>query len=202
MESKKKRQIEDEEKQQQDIEITQQRKNKVEELKRELEKVKAEKHNFQKSREMFVKRMRHLNAELNTKQNQKNNAWRKKFIEERKRTSSIEEEIRKLKCDIEAQHRKLINSSTAPRGQNGKHADIRTKGGIPSERMNQRNMVLKLQAGNADLKLRIDLVAKKLASEAKMKAFAQQELKDLRLKAIDSKINAAKTKKIYPAAEE
>ena len=38
-----------------------------------------------------------------------NNSWKKKYVKEKKRTASIEEEIRKVKNQIESQHRKLVS---------------------------------------------------------------------------------------------
>ena len=45
-----------------------------------------------------------------------NNVWRKKYIEERKRTGQIEEQIKKIRGAIEKQHQKLMSSSASPKG--------------------------------------------------------------------------------------
>lgn len=196
-ETRKKQQMEEEEKQKKHLEDLEEKKMKVQELKRQLENTRSEKHNFQKQREALVKRSRSLQAEINSKISQKNNTWRKKFVEEKKQTTILEEELKRTKNQVEGQHRKLV-SSFGIYGIAGKSKDLMMNGGVPSERNNQKNMILRLQSENEDLKSRIDLLNKKLIAESKMKGVAIQELKDIRDKAIEFKINASRAKKALP----
>ncbi|XP_066928346.1 putative leucine-rich repeat-containing protein DDB_G0290503 [Clytia hemisphaerica] len=186
------RELKNEEQERKKNEHLEKKKTEVDELKAKLEQTKHEKHVLQRTRESNGKKMRALQADLNMKQTHINNQWKKKYEEERKQTNVLEEKLRSLKMEVDQQHRKLISRSSLP---HGKPRDVQHAKGGPSERNNQRNMVLRFQNEIEDLKMMIDLTTKKLVAETKMKQFAVQELKDLRSKAIESKINASRAKK-------
>jgi len=176
---KRKQRQEEKERQEAEEKANEEKRKRLEELKRKFEEVKAEKVTLMKSREQVVKEVRHLTAEVDQKETQAANSWRKKCMTEKKRTDTLEEATAKQKKEIELLHQKLSNTeedmlslaltSKQPVGK-----------GNPSQRNNHLNSIRQLNIDCENLKTNIENMNRNLAEEVKKRNMSQQELKEAR----------------------
>ena len=156
---------------------------KIEDLKKQLQSVITEKKVHLTSKDHLGKRREELLAEIQGRNASQNNAWKSKYLAEKTRTSKLEEEIEMLKKVIETQYQKSIPLP------NSKKMFLHSKGDsrkveAPSQLSNQRNLILKLQREVNELSIRHEVIKKELVEESTMKSFAEQELRDLRVKSL------------------
>lgn len=197
VERKRKQRQEEKEKQEQEEKANEEKKERMESLKKKFEEVKAEKVALMKSREHVVKEVRQLTADVEQKETQVANSWRKKCMTEKKRTDTLEEATAKQKKEIELLHQKLSNTeedmlsmaltSKQPVGK-----------GNPSERNNHLNSIRQLNIDCENLKTNIENMNRNLAEETKKRNLAQQELKEAREKKYTSIGNTNKFRNTKP----
>ncbi|XP_022109433.1 trichohyalin-like isoform X3 [Acanthaster planci] len=110
--------------------------------------------------------------------------WKKRYFEEKKKTNPLEEQVNRLRIQLDQQHRKLLNQLEG-RGPNRR--------GMPREPPSKKNdhkiLIFKLKHQIDDLKRRVENSKMKLTSEIKLRNQAETELRNLRSDVMQRKIN-------------
>ncbi|XP_078354540.1 uncharacterized protein LOC144639159 isoform X1 [Oculina patagonica] len=165
----------------------------LEELKAELRKAKNARVDTEKERESKVRRAKMLQNQILQKKNQSKNIWKKKFFEEKRKTAALEEQVNRLRHEVDAQHKALMSYLENKEREGGKPqggADFKS----PSEKTNQRMSLARLQHEVEELRRRIEELKMKLTAEMKNRDAAQKELKQIRQDLMEKKINLTLTK--------
>lgn len=167
----------------------------IEDLKRQIALTKAERETNEKSLRTYAKKRGETIRENNERLLNENKAWKQKYLVEKEQTTHLQYEIEKVKKTIERQYQKSIPlpNSTKDMTVVRKNKNGGMKVEAPSEKSNQRNLVLKLQNEINELSVRHEIIKKQLAEEATLKSFAEQELKDLRFNGHKGKRNLKKS---------
>lgn len=165
----------------------------LEELKAELRKAKSTRVEMEKERESKVRRAKMLQNQMMQKRNQSKNIWKKKFFEEKRKTAALEEQVNRLRHEVDAQHKTLMSYLESKERESGRpQAGVDFKS--PSEKTNQRMTLARLQHEVEELRRRIEELKAKLTAEMKNRDAAQKELKQIREDLMEKKINLTLTK--------
>lgn len=165
----------------------------IEELKAELRKAKNARVETEKERESKVRRAKMLQNQMLQKRNQSKNIWKKKFFEEKRKTAALEEQVNRLRHEVDAQHKTLMAYLESKEREGSKPqagGDFKS----PSEKTNQRMSLARLQHEVEELRRRIEELKVKLTAEMKNRDAAQKELKQIRQDLMEKKINLTLTK--------
>lgn len=165
----------------------------LEELKAELRKAKSTRVEMEKERESKVRRAKMLQNQMMQKRNQSKNIWKKKFFEEKRKTAALDEQVNRLRHEVDAQHKTLMSYLESKERESGRpQAGVDVKS--PSEKTNQRMTLARLQHEVEELRRRIEELKAKLTAEMKNRDAAQKELKQIREDLMEKKINLTLTK--------
>ncbi|XP_036371224.1 spermatogenesis-associated protein 1-like [Octopus sinensis] len=159
-------------------------KNETEKLQEMLESIREQRKSKERQREELVKRAKSLQAKIQNRRNHARDIWKKKYYEEKKKTSPLEEQCNKQRHELDVIHRKYI-SSLEPAKE--KPTKITTK--KPSEKNNILIQASRLKHETEDLQHRVDNAKMKLTAELKLRNQTEIELKALKGELIQQKIN-------------
>ena len=126
-------------------------------------------------------------AQTQHKRNQARDVWKKKYFEEKKKTPPLEEQVNRLRIELENLHQRIIVQLEGSK-----------EDGMPHEKPSSFNN-LKLQATKTsheitDLQRRVENVKMKLTGEIKLRKQAEVELKALKAELTQKKINLTLTR--------
>lgn len=168
-----------------ELEVTKnKRKEESERLLQELEAIREQRRAKERQREELVKRAKVLQARSQNKRNHARDIWKKKYYEEKKKTTPLEDQCNKLRQELESMHRKFIASLDPPKE---KPARVSTK--KPSEKNNILIQATRLKHATDDLHQRVENAKMKLTAELKLRNQAEVELRTLKAELIQQKIN-------------
>ncbi|CAI9742961.1 Hypothetical predicted protein [Octopus vulgaris] len=156
----------------------------AEKLQEMLESIREQRKSKERQREELVKRAKSLQAKIQNRRNHARDIWKKKYYEEKKKTSPLEEQCNKQRHELDVIHRKYI-SSLEPAKE--KPTKITTK--KPSEKNNILIQASRLKHETEDLQHRVDNAKMKLTAELKLRNQTEIELKALKGELIQQKIN-------------
>lgn len=165
----------------------------IEKLRADLRKAKNARVDMEKEREGKVRRAKMLQNQMMQKRNQSKNIWKKRFFDEKRKTGALDEQVNRLRHDVDVQHKALMAHLESKEREGNKPAagsDYRS----PSEKTNQRMSLARLQHEVEELKRRIEELKMKLTVEMKNRDAAQKELKQIREELMEKKINLTLTK--------
>ncbi|RUS80205.1 hypothetical protein EGW08_012030 [Elysia chlorotica] len=152
-------------------------------LLRELEEARRSRHEQEKEREELVKKAKALQHKTTNRRNDARDMWKKKYFEEKKRTAPLEENSNRLRQELEALHRRLMNTLEGPKEKNARLVDSN-----PSLKSNYVIQCTKLQHDIEDLQRRVANAKMKLTAEMKLRSQAQTELKAVRTEAMQNRL--------------
>ncbi|XP_071799381.1 uncharacterized protein [Asterias amurensis] len=112
--------------------------------------------------------------------------WKKRYFEEKKKTNPLEEQVNRLRGQLDQQHRKLL-SHLEGRGAYQKGAP--RINAPPSKKNDHKILIIKTKHSIEDLRRRVENSKMKLTSEIKLRNQAETELRNLRSEVIQRKIN-------------
>lgn len=113
-----------------------------------------------KKRASKVRRAKMLQNQMLQKRNQAKNIWKKKFFEEKRKTAALEEQVNRLRHEVDAQHKTLMAYLESKEREGSKPqagGDFKS----PSEKTNQRMSLARLQHEVEELRRRIELYGRK-----------------------------------------
>ncbi|GFR95042.1 spermatogenesis-associated protein 1 [Elysia marginata] len=152
-------------------------------LLRELEEARQARQEQEKEREELVKKAKALQHKTTNRRNDARDMWKKKYFEEKKKTAPLEENSNRLRQELEALHRRLMNTLEGPKEKNARLIDA-----SPSRKNNYVIQCTKLQHDIEDLQRRVSNAKMKLTAEMKLRGQAQTELKAVRTEAMQNRL--------------
>ncbi|XP_078574932.1 spermatogenesis-associated protein 1-like isoform X6 [Branchiostoma floridae x Branchiostoma japonicum] len=162
-----------------------------EDLLEELERIREERKNAEKKREEMVKKAKQLQNKTQHRRNQARDIWKKRYFEEKKKTTPLEENCNRLRAELDMTHRKLMSKLEGDK--DGKRRfNVNTD--PPSSKNNQKVQLTRIQHELDDLKEKVENAKMKLTSEMKLRNQAETELRALRAELTQKKIHAALTR--------
>ncbi|XP_076462309.1 uncharacterized protein LOC143294738 isoform X2 [Babylonia areolata] len=161
-----------------------QRKEEQRKLLEELQEARDSRHSTEREREELVKKAKTLQSKTQNRRNLARDVWKKRYFEEKKRTPPLEDQTNRLRDELDALHRKLMNVLEGPKEKNLKTGDNR-----PSQKNNYIIQCTRLQHNIDDLKRRVENAKMKLTAEMKLRTQAEAELRAVRAEAVQKKIN-------------
>ncbi|XP_060072344.1 zinc finger CCCH domain-containing protein 13-like [Ylistrum balloti] len=181
-----------------DTERGQQGKTEKERLMRELELAREARKTTEKQREDLVKKAKLLQNKMQNRRNHARDLWKKRYFEEKKRTSPLEEQCNRLRHELEIIHRKLMNTLEGP----AKDKSTQRMGDLkPSLQSNYKIQAARLMHEIEDIRRRLENAKMKLTAEMKLRNQAETELRAMRAELIQKKINRTLTRhQQYPSA--
>ncbi|KAK3777586.1 hypothetical protein RRG08_021704 [Elysia crispata] len=161
----------------------QRRREEKNQLLRELEDARQSRQEQEKEREELVKKAKALQHKTTNRRNDARDMWKKKYFEEKKKTAPLEENSNRLRQELEALHRRLMNTLEGPKEKNARLIDSN-----PSRKNNYIIQCTKLQHDIEDLQRRVANAKMKLTAEMKLRSQAQTELKAVRTEAMQNRL--------------
>ncbi|XP_076462311.1 uncharacterized protein LOC143294738 isoform X4 [Babylonia areolata] len=152
-----------------------QRKEEQRKLLEELQEARDSRHSTEREREELVKKAKTLQSKTQNRRNLARDVWKKRYFEEKKRTPPLEDQTNRLRDELDALHRKLMNVLEGPKEKNLKTGDNR-----PSQKNNYIIQCTRLQHNIDDLKRRVENAKMKLTAEMKLRNQADAEVRVLR----------------------
>ncbi|XP_033736929.1 zinc finger CCCH domain-containing protein 13-like isoform X2 [Pecten maximus] len=174
-----------------DTERGQQGKTEKEQLMRELELAREARKTTEKQREDLVKKAKLLQNKMQNRRNHARDLWKKRYFEEKKRTSPLEEQCNRLRHELEIIHRKLMNTLEGPTKDKAtqRMGDLK-----PSLQSNYKIQAARLMHEIEDIRRRLENAKMKLTAEMKLRNQAETELRAMRAELIQKKINRTLTR--------
>ncbi|KAK6179049.1 hypothetical protein SNE40_011496 [Patella caerulea] len=161
------------------------RRDEKERLLAELDEARDGRRAAEQDREELVKRAKTLQHKTTNRRNNARDMWKKRYFEEKKRTSPLEDQTNRLRHELETIHRKLMSTLEGPKdGKQIKYID-----GKPSPKNNYIIQCTRLQHEIEDLRRRAENAKMKLTAEMKLRNQADAELRALRAELTQKKIN-------------
>ncbi|XP_021359597.1 spermatogenesis-associated protein 1-like isoform X3 [Mizuhopecten yessoensis] len=174
-----------------DTERGQHGKTEKEQLMRELEQAREARKTTEKQREDLVKKAKMLQNKMQNRRNHARDLWKKRYFEEKKRTSPLEEQCNRLRHELEIIHRKLMNTLEGP----AKDKATQRVGDLkPSLQSNYKIQAARLMHEIEDIRRRLENAKMKLTAEMKLRNQAETELRAMRAELIQKKINRTLTR--------
>ncbi|KAK0042066.1 zinc finger CCCH domain-containing protein 13 [Biomphalaria pfeifferi] len=173
----------------------QRRRNEKNQLLKDIEDARQARQDQEKEREDLVKRAKQMQHKTTNRRNEARDMWKKKYFEEKKKTAPLEENSNRLQQELEALHKKLMNTLEGPKEKNAKFIDAQ-----PSPKSNYIIQCTKIQHEIEDLQRRVENARMKLTAEMKLRNQAQGELRALRAELNQRKLSMEKTRQQQLAA--
>ncbi|CAL1531116.1 unnamed protein product [Lymnaea stagnalis] len=173
----------------------QRRRNEKNQLLKDIEEARQARQDQEKEREELVKRAKQMQHKTTNRRNEARDMWKKKYFEEKKKTAPLEENSNRLRQELEALHRKLMNTLEGPKERNPKLIDAQ-----PSPKNNHIIQCTKLQHEIEDLQRRVENARMKLTAEMKLRNQAQGELRALRAELTQRKLSLERDRQHQLAA--
>ncbi|KYO36784.1 hypothetical protein Y1Q_0020835 [Alligator mississippiensis] len=156
-------------------------------LAEELEQKKAERLHMERIREELIKKAKGLLEQNQLKRYHARQAWKKKYFETKKATASLEDNLNKLRQDLELSHQKLLSQLEArdswKRAKNATH--------IAGSKNATIIQITTEQHAIDHLKRKLDNIKMKLIIEIKMRKQAASDLRVLRAELAQKKIQSS-----------
>ncbi|XP_035698845.1 ensconsin-like isoform X1 [Branchiostoma floridae] len=168
-----------------------------EDLLEELERIREERKNAEKKREEMVKKAKQLQNKTQHRRNQARDIWKKRYFEEKKKTTPLEENCNRLRAELDMTHRKLMSKLEGDKDGKRRfnvNTDPPSSKVPPSYKNNQKVQLTRIQHELDDLKEKVENAKMKLTSEMKLRNQAETELRALRAELTQKKIHAALTR--------
>ncbi|XP_006030078.1 spermatogenesis-associated protein 1 isoform X1 [Alligator sinensis] len=156
-------------------------------LAEELEQRKAKRLHMERIREELIKKAKGLLEQNQLKRYHARQAWKKKYFETKKATASLEDNLNKLRQDLELSHQKLLSQLEAR--DSGKRAKNATH--IAGSKNATIIQITTEQHAIDHLKRKLDNIKMKLIIEIKMRKQAASDLRVLRAELAQKKIQSS-----------
>uniref|UniRef100_UPI00253F7544 spermatogenesis-associated protein 1 n=1 Tax=Euleptes europaea TaxID=460621 RepID=UPI00253F7544 len=152
------------------------------ELNRQLQRIKAERRHLEKTREELVKKVKGLLEQNRFRRYHARDIWKKKYFETKKVTASLEEDLNKLRENLELHYQKVLMRLQA------RH--VRKRGNA----LTKNNTVIQittLQHDIEQLRRKRDNAKMKLVIEIKMRKQATSDLQALKAELAHKKVQSS-----------
>ncbi|XP_043408955.1 spermatogenesis-associated protein 1 [Chelonia mydas] len=153
----------------------------------QLKQMKAERRHMERTREELVKKVKGLIEQNKLRRYHARDAWKKKYFETKKATTSLEDILNKLRQDLELYYQKLLLQLEA--------RDIRKRPNNLTHIANAKNttiiQITTVQHEIDQLKRKLDNTKMKLIIEIKMRKQAASDLRALRAELAQKKIQSS-----------
>ncbi|XP_043347394.1 LOW QUALITY PROTEIN: spermatogenesis-associated protein 1 [Dermochelys coriacea] len=153
----------------------------------QLKQMKAERRHMERTREELVKKVKSLLEQNKLRRYHARDAWKKKYFETKKATTSLEDILNKLRQDLELYYQKLLLQLEA--------RDIRKQPNNLTHIANAKNttiiQITTVQHEIDQLKRKLDNTKMKLIIEIKMRKQAASDLRALRAELAQKKIQSS-----------
>ncbi|XP_041357853.1 zinc finger CCCH domain-containing protein 13-like [Gigantopelta aegis] len=161
----------------------QRKKDEKEKLLKDLEAARESRKNTEREREELVKKAKQLQSKTQNRRNHARDVWKKRYFEEKKKTPPLEEQMNRMRQELDAVHRKLMITLEGPKEKNVRFGDVK-----PSLKNNYVIQCTRLQHEIEDLRRRVENAKMKLTAEMKLRNQAEAELRALRAELTQKKI--------------
>uniref|UniRef100_A0A3P8VJ47 Spermatosis associated 1 n=1 Tax=Cynoglossus semilaevis TaxID=244447 RepID=A0A3P8VJ47_CYNSE len=147
----------------------------VKELIEEIKLVREERKQLEWTRQELLRKGKDLLAQNRHRRNQARDGWKKKYFETKKATAPLEENLRKLRQELETFYNKLLHQLQARdhRGKPRRHGRTSIKNELIIQIMTESHEI-------DDLKRKIEDAKMKLVTEIKLRKQAATELRALK----------------------
>ncbi|XP_045148054.1 spermatogenesis-associated protein 1 [Echinops telfairi] len=160
----------------------------------QLRQVREERRYLEKIREQLIKRVEKLPEQSKLKQHNAGESWKKKYLETKKVTLSLEEVLTKLREDLELYYKKLLMQLEA------REIKMRPKNlaNITDSKNYLIIQITEVQHAIDQLKRKLDTDKMKLIIEVKMRKQAVSELRTLKAELAQKKMSTSLPCQIVP----
>nr|XP_005993910.1 PREDICTED: spermatogenesis-associated protein 1 isoform X1 [Latimeria chalumnae] len=158
---------------------------------KQLQITRQERKQLEKSREELVKKAKGLLAQNRLRRNQVRDAWKKKYFDTKKGTSSLEEMLNRLRQDQELYYQKLLQHLEARDGK-------KQPKNLTSAASSKNDLIIQITTEQREvdqLKRKVDNAKMKLVTELKLRKQAATELRALRAELAQKKIQSSLSRK-------
>uniref|UniRef100_H3B3E4 Spermatosis associated 1 n=1 Tax=Latimeria chalumnae TaxID=7897 RepID=H3B3E4_LATCH len=165
--------------------------SKEENIIKQLQITRQERKQLEKSREELVKKAKGLLAQNRLRRNQVRDAWKKKYFDTKKGTSSLEEMLNRLRQDQELYYQKLLQHLEARDGK-------KQPKNLTSAASSKNDLIIQITTEQREvdqLKRKVDNAKMKLVTELKLRKQAATELRALRAELAQKKIQSSLSRK-------
>eukprot|EP00057_Strongylocentrotus_purpuratus_P013436 XP_011667910.1 PREDICTED: spermatogenesis-associated protein 1 isoform X4 [Strongylocentrotus purpuratus] len=171
-------------------------------LLQQLQVARQERVKKEKERENLIKRAKDLQTKTHERRNRSLNEsrprsnsvtpdlatrprdyWKKRYYDEKKKTAPMEEQVSRVRNQLDQMHRKLLSHI-----EGGKKKGASVKG-PPSKKNDHKINILKMQHELEEIKRKVDKSRMKLTSEIKLRNQAEEEVRGLKSEVTQRKIN-------------
>uniref|UniRef100_A0A8D0HJL5 Spermatosis associated 1 n=1 Tax=Sphenodon punctatus TaxID=8508 RepID=A0A8D0HJL5_SPHPU len=159
--------------------------NKKSEMIEQLTQMKAERKSLERTREELVKKAKGLLEQHNLRRYHARDAWKKKYFETKKVTAFLEENLNKVRQDLELYYQKLLSQLEA------RESRKRPNNVTPVGKNNTIIQITTVQHEIDQLKRKLDNTKMKLVIEIKMRKQVASDLRALRAELAQKKIQSS-----------
>ncbi|XP_030851864.1 spermatogenesis-associated protein 1 isoform X2 [Strongylocentrotus purpuratus] len=152
-------------------------------LLQQLQVARQERVKKEKERENLIKRAKDLQTKTHERRNRSRDYWKKRYYDEKKKTAPMEEQVSRVRNQLDQMHRKLLSHI-----EGGKKKGASVKG-PPSKKNDHKINILKMQHELEEIKRKVDKSRMKLTSEIKLRNQAEEEVRGLKSEVTQRKIN-------------
>uniref|UniRef100_A0A8D0LB18 Spermatosis associated 1 n=1 Tax=Sphenodon punctatus TaxID=8508 RepID=A0A8D0LB18_SPHPU len=151
----------------------------------QLTQMKAERKSLERTREELVKKAKGLLEQHNLRRYHARDAWKKKYFETKKVTAFLEENLNKVRQDLELYYQKLLSQLEA------RESRKRPNNVTPVGKNNTIIQITTVQHEIDQLKRKLDNTKMKLVIEIKMRKQVASDLRALRAELAQKKIQSS-----------
>lgn len=151
----------------------------------QLQAARQERMDKEKEREAMIKRARSLQAKTYDRRYKSRDYWKKRYFDEKKKTVPLEDQVSRVRNQLEVMHRKLLNHLEGKKSKPGAAAVK----GPPSKKNDHKIAILKMQHELDEIRSKVDNSRMKLTAEVKLRNQAEAEVRGLKSEVTQRKIN-------------
>ncbi|PAA54586.1 hypothetical protein BOX15_Mlig024004g2 [Macrostomum lignano] len=160
-----------------------------EQLLSELQRIRDDRTEIERRRDDLIRRARQLQARTQNMRNQARDMWKKRYFEEKKLTTPLEDQANRLRDELESYHKRMVSTMTS-RVKEGKNIDTPDA----TQQLNLRIQATRMQHEIEELQRRVDDSKMKLTAEVKLRTQAEAELRAMKAELTQRKLNLSMTR--------
>ncbi|XP_076306759.1 spermatogenesis-associated protein 1-like [Tachypleus tridentatus] len=138
----------------------------------------------------MLRRAKQVHVKAANKIDKAKNIWKERYLDERKKTTQLEQECTKYRDMLEKLHRELLAKTALGLGNNS----LTGKARLPSRKVSAKISIARLLQEIEDLKRRVESNRFRLTAETKLKCVVEKDVKMLRQELIKKKIQITLTR--------
>ncbi|CAF0842899.1 unnamed protein product [Rotaria sordida] len=188
-ETKRRRQLEEDKRKAKELEEQRQRKltqkhEDPEHLRTRLQELQTSRVDLEKIQSEVIKNLKYMHSRITLRRREARDMWKKKYFQEKKKTSSLEEQSTQLKTELDQINKKILDIM----GKESKHsAQI---GHLKSAEVGDFILqITRIQQEILDIRHQIDLAKLRLTTDIKLRNQAENESRTLKYELTQAKMN-------------